>query len=176
VAISLSVHILSQLCIFANGSDEQKQRFLPPMTAGRELGAFALTEPGAGSDAAALETRAVRDGDDWLISGNKIFVTCGPVADYVLVLARSNDAPRAKGVSAFIVDTALPGVVRGPKNRKMGYNGATPNCDFFFDSVRRRWPPRRSASPRARSRRPSPTRRNAGSSASRSPSSRACSS
>jgi alkylation response protein AidB-like acyl-CoA dehydrogenase len=121
--------------VFA-GSQAQKDKWFPLLAKGRTLVAFALTEPGAGSDAAALETRAVRDGDDWLISGNKIFVTCGPVADYVLVLARSNDAPRAKGVSAFIVDTALPGVVRGPKNRKMGYNGATPNCDFFFDSVR----------------------------------------
>ncbi len=118
------------------GTKAQHDRWFPLLAKGRTLVAFALTEPGAGSDAAALETRAVRDGGDWLISGNKIFVTCGPVADYVLVMARSNDAPRGKGVSAFIVDTSLPGVTRGPKNRKMGYNGATPNCDFFFDQVR----------------------------------------
>jgi alkylation response protein AidB-like acyl-CoA dehydrogenase len=118
------------------GTETQKKKYFPVLAAGKTLVAFALSEPEAGSDAASLRTRAVRDGDDWLISGNKIFVTCGPVANYVLVFARTNDAPRAKGVSAFIVDTSLPGVTRGPKNRKMGYNGATPNCDFFFDNVR----------------------------------------
>lgn len=118
------------------GTEAQKTKYFPMLAEGKTLVAFALSEPEAGSDAASLRTRAVRDGDDWLISGNKIFVTCGPVADYVLVFARTNDAPRAKGVSAFIVDTSLPGVTRGPKNRKMGYNGATPNCDFFFDNVR----------------------------------------
>ncbi|MBS29404.1 MAG: acyl-CoA dehydrogenase [Alphaproteobacteria bacterium] len=118
------------------GTDAQKQKYFPMLAKGRTLVAFALSEPEAGSDAAALRTRAVRDGDDWLITGNKIFVTCGPVAEYVLVLARTNEAPRAKGVSAFIVDTSLPGVTRGPKNAKMGYNGATPNCDFFFEDVR----------------------------------------
>jgi alkylation response protein AidB-like acyl-CoA dehydrogenase len=118
------------------GTKAQQDKWFPLLAKGRTLVAFALTEPGAGSDAAALETRAVRDGDDWLITGNKIFVTCGPVADYVLVMARSNDQPRGKGVSAFIVDTALPGVTRTKKNKKMGYNGATPNCDFFFDAVR----------------------------------------
>ncbi len=124
------------LPLLFGGSEEQKRKYFPMLAEGRTLVAFALSEPEAGSDAASLRTRAVRDGDDWLITGNKIFVTCGPVADYVLVLARTNDAPRAKGVSAFIVDTALPGVVRGPKNAKMGYNGATPNCDFFFEDVR----------------------------------------
>ncbi len=124
------------LPLLFGGSEEQKRKYFPMLAEGRTLVAFALSEPEAGSDAASLRTRAVRDGDDWLITGNKIFVTCGPVADYVLVLARTNGAPRAKGVSAFIVDTGLPGVERGPKNAKMGYNGATPNCDFFFEDVR----------------------------------------
>jgi butyryl-CoA dehydrogenase len=77
LAVSLSVHVLSQLCIFANGTDEQRGRFLPPMTAGRELGAFALTEPNAGSDAAALSLAAVRDGDDYRLTGTKIWITNG---------------------------------------------------------------------------------------------------
>jgi len=124
------------LPLLFGGSEEQKRKYFPMLAEGRTLVAFALSEPEAGSDAASLRTRAVRDGDDWLITGNKIFVTCGPVADYVLVLARTNGAPRAKGVSAFIVDTGLTGVERGPKNAKMGYNGATPNCDFFFEDVR----------------------------------------
>ena len=124
------------LPLLFGGSDAQKDKYFPLLAEGKTLVAFALSEPGAGSDAASLTTRAVRDGGDWLISGNKSYVTCGPVADYVLVFARTNDAPRAKGISAFIVDTTLSGVTRGPKNKKMGYNGATPNCDFFFDAVR----------------------------------------
>ena len=75
LAVSLSVHILSQLCIFSRGNDEQRQRFLPPMTAGRQLGAFALTEPQAGSDASAISLRAERDGDDYLLSGTKIWIS-----------------------------------------------------------------------------------------------------
>jgi len=124
------------LPLLFGGTEAQKAKYFPLLAKGRTLVAFALSEPEAGSDAAALRTRAVRDGDDWLITGNKIFVTCGPVADFVLVLARTNDAPRARGVSAFIVDTSLAGVTRGAKNKKMGYNGATPNCDFFFEDVR----------------------------------------
>jgi alkylation response protein AidB-like acyl-CoA dehydrogenase len=140
-SLSLSVMVgengngLALPLVFA-GSDAQKEKYFPLLAEGKTLVAFALSEPDAGSDAASLTTRAVRDGDDWLISGNKTYVTCGPVADYVLVFARTNDQPRAKGISAFIVDTALPGVARGSKNKKMGYNGATPNCDFFFDAVR----------------------------------------
>ena len=124
------------LPLLFGGSKAQKDKYFPMLAKGRTIVAFALSEPEAGSDAAALKTRAVRNGDDWMISGNKIFVTCGPVAKYVLVLARTNDQPKAKGISAFIVDTSLSGVVRGKKNKKMGYNGATPNCDFFFDNVR----------------------------------------
>ena len=121
--------------VFA-GSEVQKNTYFPLLAKGKTLVAFALSEPEAGSDAASLKSRAVQDGNDWEISGNKIYVTCGPVADYVLVFARTNDNPGAKGISAFIVDTKLAGVVRSSKNKKMGYNGATPNCDFFFDKVR----------------------------------------
>ena len=140
-SLSLSVMVgengngLALPLLFA-GSDAQKDKYFPLLAEGKTLVAFALSEPDAGSDAASLTTRAVRDGGDWLISGNKTYVTCGPVADFVLVFARTNDQPRTKGISAFIVDTTLAGVVRGSKNKKMGYNGATPNCDFFFDQVR----------------------------------------
>ena len=140
-SLSLSVMVeengngLALPLLFA-GSEEQKNKYFPILTKGKTLVAFALSEPEAGSDAASLQTRAIRDGDDWLISGNKIYVTCGPVAEFILVFARSNERPRAKGISAFVVDTSLPGVVQGPINKKMGYNGATPNCDYFFDNVR----------------------------------------
>jgi len=124
------------LPLLFSGSEKQKNKYFPILAKGKTLVAFALSEPEAGSDAASLKTRAIRDGDDWLISGNKIYVTCGPVAEFILVFARSNERPRAKGISAFIVDTSLPGVVQGPTHKKMGYNGATPNCDYFFDNVR----------------------------------------
>ena len=81
MAVSLSVHVLSQLCILSSGTDEQKERLLPPMTAGTRLGAFALTEPQAGSDAAALGMRAERDGDDYLLTGTKVWITNGAHAD-----------------------------------------------------------------------------------------------
>ena len=97
-AVSLSVHILTQLCIFSSGSDEQKERFLPPMTAGRELGAFALTEPGAGSDAAALSLSARRDGDAYLLNGTKIWITnAGEAARYVVFA--TVDGPWARTAS-----------------------------------------------------------------------------
>ncbi|HET7645301.1 MAG TPA: acyl-CoA dehydrogenase family protein, partial [Candidatus Limnocylindria bacterium] len=81
LAVSLSVHVLAQLCIVANGTDEQKDRFLPPMTAGRELGAFALTEPQAGSDAGSIALSARRDGDAYLLNGTKIWITNAGEAD-----------------------------------------------------------------------------------------------
>jgi butyryl-CoA dehydrogenase len=134
VAISLSVHILSQLCIFANGSDEQKDRFLPPMTAGRELGAFALTEPGAGSDAAALTLAARRDGDAYLLTGTKIWITnAGEAARYVVF--GTVDRSRGKnGITAFVVEADTPGFRLGSKERKMGIRGTSARELVFEDA------------------------------------------
>ena len=125
MAVSLSVHVLSQLCIFANGTEEQRRRFLPPMTAGRELGAFALTEPGAGSDAASLSLAAVRDGDDYLLSGTKIWITnAGEAARYV-VFATVDRSKGKAGITAFVVEDGTDGFRLGSKERKMGIRGTT---------------------------------------------------
>jgi butyryl-CoA dehydrogenase len=135
MAVSLSVHVLSQLCIFANGTEEQKQRFLPAMTAGRELGAFALTEPGAGSDAAALALTATRDGDDYLLSGTKIWITnAGEAARYV-VFATVDRSKGKAGITAFVVEADTPGFRLGSKERKMGIRGTT-GYELVFTEAR----------------------------------------
>jgi alkylation response protein AidB-like acyl-CoA dehydrogenase len=135
LAVSFSVHILSQLCIFASGSEEQKQRFLPSMTAGRELGAFALTEPGAGSDAAALSLSARRDGDAYLLTGTKIWITnAGEAARYV-VFATVDRSKGKDGITAFVVEADTPGFRLGSKERKMGIRGTT-GYEIVFEDAR----------------------------------------
>jgi butyryl-CoA dehydrogenase len=135
MAVSLSVHVLSQVCILANGSAEQKQRFLPPMTAGRELGAFALTEPQAGSDAAALSLTATRDGDDYLLTGTKIWITnAGEAARYVVFGTVDRSAGKA-GITAFVVEADTPGFRLGSKERKMGIRGTT-GYELVFEEAR----------------------------------------
>ncbi len=135
MAVSLSVHVLSQLCIFANGTDEQKQRFLPAMTAGRELGAFALTEPQAGSDAAALALTATRDGDEYLLTGTKIWITnAGEAARYVVFGTVDRSAGKA-GITAFVVEADTPGFRLGSKERKMGIRGTT-GYELVFEDAR----------------------------------------
>ncbi len=125
MAVSLSVHVLSQLCIYANGTDEQKERFLPAMTAGRELGAFALTEPQAGSDAAALSLAAVRDGDDYLLTGTKIWITNAGEAARYIVFGTVDRSKGKAGITAFVVEADTPGFSLGSKERKMGIRGTT---------------------------------------------------
>jgi alkylation response protein AidB-like acyl-CoA dehydrogenase len=135
MAISLSVHVLSQLCIVANGSDEQKERFLPPMTAGHDLGAFALTEPGAGSDAAAISLAARRDGDEYVLSGTKIWITnAGEAARYV-VFGTVDRSRGRDGITAFVVEADTPGFRLGSKERKMGIRG-TSAYELVFDDAR----------------------------------------
>jgi butyryl-CoA dehydrogenase len=135
MAVSLSVHMLSQLCILSSGTDEQKDRFLPPMTAGRELGAFALTEPQAGSDAAALALTATRDGDDYLLSGTKIWITnAGEAARYVVFGTVDRSAGKA-GITAFVVEADTPGFRLGSKERKMGIRGTT-GYELVFEEAR----------------------------------------
>jgi butyryl-CoA dehydrogenase len=135
LAVSLSVHVLSQLCIFANGTDEQKDRFLPPMTAGRELGAFALTEPQAGSDAAALSLAAVRDGDDYLLTGTKIWITNAGDAARTIVFGTVDRSQGKAGITAFVVEADTPGFRLGSKERKMGIRGTT-GYELVFEEAR----------------------------------------
>jgi acyl-CoA dehydrogenase len=111
--------------LIADGTPEQKARWLPQLASGRVTGCFALTEPGAGSDATALTTRADRDGDDYLISGTKCYITNAPIADLFTVFARPDpDAAGARGISAFLVPRDTPGLTTPPAYRKMGQHGS----------------------------------------------------
>jgi alkylation response protein AidB-like acyl-CoA dehydrogenase len=138
-AVLMSVHNSLPTQMLLNfGSDEQRERYLKPMARGELIGAFALSEPDAGSDASALRCQAVRDGDDWLLSGTKSWVTSGNFADVIMVMARSDssDARRgSKGISAFIVTPDLPGFHVGKKEDKMGLR-ASPTVQLNFDGLR----------------------------------------
>ncbi|HUU61180.1 MAG TPA: acyl-CoA dehydrogenase family protein, partial [Acidimicrobiia bacterium] len=118
------------------GSEEQKQRYLPDMASGELIGSFALTEPEAGSDAGSLTTRAVKDGDFYVLDGTKRYITNAPLAGLFTVMARTDRTVKgAAGVSAFLVEASNPGVGVGPKERKMGQHGA-PVADVVFTECR----------------------------------------
>jgi butyryl-CoA dehydrogenase len=113
---------------------DQKKRFLEPLARGEKLGCFALTEPNAGSDAANQQTRAVRDGDHWRISGQKVFITCGQAADVCLLFAMTDPEKKARGISAFLVDTESPGFDRSRHQVKLGVN-ASGTVEIFLTDV-----------------------------------------
>jgi len=116
------------------GSEEQKAEHLPGLASGEALGCYALTEPGCGSDAAALATRAVRDGDDWVLTGSKVFITLGSWATTAIVFARTGE-PGARGISAFLVSTAAPGFAATPMKGKLGLR-AQDTAELSLDGVR----------------------------------------
>lgn len=118
------------------GTDAQKQKWLPGIASGDLIASFALTEPEAGSDAGGLKTRAVREGDHYILNGTKRFITNANKADLFTVMARTNqDEPGAKGVSAFIVERNTPGLSVGKPEKKMGQQGAH-ICDVIFENAR----------------------------------------
>ncbi|MCB1687536.1 MAG: acyl-CoA dehydrogenase family protein [Halioglobus sp.] len=117
------------------GTEEQKAQWLPKMVTGEALGALAMTEPGAGSDVQSIRTSAVRDGDEWVLNGSKIFITNGMLADLVIVAAITDPGKGAKGTSLFIVDSTLPGFARGKKIEKMGQH-TSDTAELFFQDVR----------------------------------------
>jgi acyl-CoA dehydrogenase len=122
--------------IVIDGTEEQKQRYLPRLAAGDIIGSFALTEPGAGSDAASLRTSAVRDGDDYVLNGTKRYITNAPEASIFTVMARTDAEKRGAGaISAFIVEKGTPGLSLGKIDRKMGQKGAH-TCDVIFENCR----------------------------------------
>ena len=120
--------------LVAFGTDEQKQRFLRPMARGEMLSAFALTEPSGGSDAAALRTRATRNGDSYVLNGTKQYITTGKNADVCLVFASTDPTKGKRGITAFIVETKSPGYRVGRVEKKMGQN-ASDTCEIHFDDV-----------------------------------------
>ena len=139
VAVSVSVHnSLPVTLLVRHGSDAQKERWLPAMARGEVLAAFSLSEAGAGSDAAALRTQAVRDGDDWALDGEKMWVTNGASADLLVLFARTDtpdDRRGTRGIGAFIVPTDVEGLRAGKKERKMGQRGSE-TVSLVLDGVR----------------------------------------
>ncbi len=134
MAVSLSVHILSQYPVVTWGTDEQRARWLPAMLSGEALGAFALTEPHAGSDASAIRTRAVRDdgGGSYRLTGTKIWISNAPEAERYLVFATLDPEAGARGITAFLVEEGMPGFRFGAHERKMGIR-ACPAAELIFE-------------------------------------------
>lgn len=136
--ITLSVHTsLCCSCINNFGTEEQKQKYLRPLIDGSKIGCYGLTEPGAGSDVQGAQTTAVKDGDDWILNGSKIFTTNSGFADTCVVFALTNRAvPAARGMTAFIVDLkGTPGVTVSGNIERMGIRAAS-NCIVSYDNVR----------------------------------------
>ncbi len=134
VALSLAAqnglgygHILGQ------GTPEQVEKYVPPMARGEAWGAWCLTEPGAGSDAAGLQTTAVREGDGWLINGNKQFITNGHIADTFTIMAKTDPSKGAKGITAFIGEKGMKGLILGSKEDKLGMRGSITSQISFDD-------------------------------------------
>ncbi len=134
LAIGLSVHTLCAFAVNEFGTDEQRSSVLTKLTAGEWFGAYSLSEPNSGSDAAALSSKAVRDGDDYVLNGSKVFCTRGDEADVVLTLARTGDAG-AKGISAFLVEKGTDGFGGSKKEDKMGWR-SSPTWMLAMDDAR----------------------------------------
>jgi alkylation response protein AidB-like acyl-CoA dehydrogenase len=135
-ATLIGAHIgIGVMALYLGGNEEQKKKYLPDLCNGRKIAAFCLTEPGAGSDAASIKTRAIKDGNSWVITGNKIYITNGPIADVFTVLAVTDPSLGARGgVTAFIVDKGMPGVSVGTVEHKMGIRGSA-TSEMIFDEV-----------------------------------------
>ncbi len=122
-SIGLSVAAHNSLCtnhIYIRGTEKQKEKYLPPLAGGEAIGAWALTEPGAGSDAGGTETTAVLDGNEWVLNGSKTFITHGSVGDIAVVVAATDKEKGNKGISSFIVEMDNPGISAGKKESKLG--------------------------------------------------------
>ena len=133
VSAFVTIHNMAAWMIDVNGSPEQRARFLPDLTAMRTIASYALTEPGSGSDAAAMRTRAVREGDDYVLDGTKQFISGAGVNDVYVVMARTDEGPR--GVSCFVVEKGTPGLSFGPNERKMGWH-VQPTAQLIFEGCR----------------------------------------
>jgi alkylation response protein AidB-like acyl-CoA dehydrogenase len=134
VALTLQNEIVGPYLI-SLGTGEQKKRWLPGMVTGDVLGAIAMSEPGAGSDLAGIRTSARRDGDDWIINGSKTFISGGYLADFVIVVARTDPEAGHKGFTLFIVEDGMPGFERGRKLDKVGQR-TSDTMELFFSDVR----------------------------------------
>lgn len=134
VAAFLSIHNMCAWMVDAYGTDEQRARWIPRLSSMETVASYCLTEPGAGSDAAALSTRARRDGDEYVLDGVKQFISGGGVSDLYVVMARTG-APGPKGISTFLVEAGTPGLGFGPSEQKMGWH-AQPTAQVILEGVR----------------------------------------
>lgn len=135
--VTIGAHVgLAGFSILLGGTEDQKRRYLPKICSGEMLGAYALTEPGAGSDAANIQTEAVRDGQDFVLNGTKLWITNGDTADLVVVYAVTDAQRRARGgITAFIVERTFPGFSAHPIHDKMGLRGSS-TAELVLDHVR----------------------------------------
>ncbi|WP_431029050.1 acyl-CoA dehydrogenase [Lysinibacillus sp. LZ02] len=134
--VTLSAHTsLAGWPIYKFGNEEQKQKYLRPMAEGTKIGAYGLTEPSSGSDAGGMKTYAVKDGDDYVLNGSKIFITNGGVADIYVVFAVTDPESKNKGTSAFIVEADFPGFSVGKKESKLGIR-SSPTTEIMFENCR----------------------------------------
>jgi alkylation response protein AidB-like acyl-CoA dehydrogenase len=134
--VTLSAHTsLAGWPIFQFGTEEQKQKYLRPMAEGKKIGAYALTEPGSGSDAGGMKTTAKRDGDHYILNGSKIFITNGGIADIYVVFALTDSESKQRGTSAFIVESNTPGFSVGKKESKLGIR-SSPTTEIIFEDCR----------------------------------------
>ena len=138
--VIVSAH--TSLCIdpiLTYGTEEQKQKYIPDLASGKKIGAFGLTEPGAGTDAQGVQTKAVLDGDEWVLNGSKCFITNGEVADVYIVIAYTDVVEKrgrkVKSFSAFIVEKGTPGFLFGTKENKMGICGSS-TYELIFQDCR----------------------------------------
>lgn len=134
--VIVSAH--TSLCcapIYENGTEEQKQKYLPDLLAGKKIGAFGLTEPGAGTDASGQRTTAVLDGDEYILNGSKIFITNAGFADVFVIIAMTDRSKGNHGISAFIVERGTPGFTVGEPEDKMGIRGSS-TCELIFEDCR----------------------------------------
>ncbi|SIS41075.1 acyl-CoA dehydrogenase [Salimicrobium flavidum] len=134
--VTLSAHIsLASWPIYTFGSEAQKKNFLTRLATGEALGAYALSEPGAGSDVSSMRTQAKKDGDDYILNGNKVWITNGGVADIYIVFAKTDPDAGHKGVSAFIVEKEMEGFSQGKKEKKLGIR-SSPTTELIFENCR----------------------------------------
>ncbi len=136
VALSYAAH--SNLCvnqISRNGSNEQKRRYLPKLISGEHVGALAMSEHAAGSDVVSLQMRAVRDGDDYVLNGSKMWITNGPDADTYIIYAKTEAGRAARGITAFLVERDTAGFSRSPKLDKLGMRGSN-TCELVLQDCR----------------------------------------
>lgn len=132
--VVVSAH--TSLCcapIFENGTEEQKQKYLPDLLSGKKIGAFGLTEPNAGTDAAGQQTKAVLDGDNYILNGSKIFITNAGFADVFIIFAMTDKSQGTRGISAFIVERDFPGFSVGKHEKKMGIRGSS-TCELIMEN------------------------------------------